>query len=131
MRVAVRSLLTACLLSLGVWGTAAAAGFWRYTPEEFKAAVETGTPVLVEIDASWCPVCAKQRPIIYRLSNEDRFRNVKILVIDFDKQKDDVRHFGADSQSTLIAFKGGKEVGRAVGITDPDAIEALFQKAEG
>ena len=34
-----------------------------------------------------------------------------------------------DSQSTLIVYHGGKELGRSVGETRPGEIEALIKKA--
>jgi thioredoxin 1 len=52
-----------------------------------------------------------------------------VIHVDFDAQKDAVRKFGAQMQSTLIVFKGGKETGRSVGDTNPDSIAALLDKA--
>ena len=48
------------------------------------------------------------------------------MKVDFDTQKDVVRSVKAQSQSTLIAFKGDKETGRSAGSTDPAQIEALI-----
>ena len=49
--------------------------------------------------------------------------------VDFDSQPDIVRFFKANSQSTLIVFKGTAETGRSVGETNADAIAALLEKA--
>ncbi len=38
-----------------------------------------------------------------------------------------LKGFKANSQSTLIAFKGATETGRLVGATKADAIEGLLQ----
>ena len=46
----------------------------------------------------------------------------------FDSQKDAVNFFGAQMQSTLIAFKGEHETGRSVGDTDRSSIAALLNK---
>lgn len=40
-----------------------------------------------------------------------------------------VRSFGAQSQSTLILFADGDELGRSVGDTDPARIAALLEQA--
>ena len=61
--------------------------------------------------------------------NDPRFKNMVTFRVDFDSQKDVVRGFGAQMQSTLIAFKGNAEVGRSVGETDAMAIEALLALA--
>lgn len=99
-----------------------------YSDAAFQAALATGEPVLIDIDASWCPTCAAQRPIIGKLLSE-RFKQIVEFRVDFDSQKDAVRKFGARSQSTLILFSKGKEAGRSVGDTNPASIEALLQKS--
>ena len=88
-----------------------------------------GKPILVEIHASWCPVCKKQAPILSDLEKTPKFDDLVVIHVDFDAQKDAVRKLGAQMQSTLIVFKGGKETGRSVGDTNPDSIAALLDKA--
>lgn len=97
-----------------------------YTPSAFAAAQAAGAPILVEIFAPWCPTCRAQQPILGRLEAQPKFRGLKVFRVDFDNQKDVVRSFGAMSQSTLIMFKGRKEIGRTVGDTDPGSIAALL-----
>ena len=48
--------------------------------------------------------------------------------VDFDSQKDVLRRFGVQRQSTLIVFKGATEMGRSVGDTGKTSIEALLAK---
>lgn len=90
---------------------------------------KAGKPILIAIHASWCPTCKAQKPILSKLRADPRFKDLAYFVIDFDSQKDLVRHFGAQMQSTLIVFKGEKEVGRSVGDTDRASIYALVEKA--
>ena len=52
-----------------------------------------------------------------------------IFTIDFDSQRDLVRRFGAQMQSTLIVYKGAAEVARSVGETQAEWIEQLLEKA--
>jgi len=49
--------------------------------------------------------------------------------VDFDRQKDAVRRFGVQYQSTLIVFKGAREVSRSTAQTAPGAIAAQLDKA--
>jgi len=98
---------------------------------QFNAAQQTGRPILVDIRASWCPVCAAQEPIIERLSALPEYKDLLILRVDFDSQKDAVRTFSASSQSTLIAFHGTRETGRSVGDTNADSIAKLFRSTAG
>jgi thioredoxin 1 len=99
-----------------------------YDPATFVAAQKAGKPIFVDIHASWCPICAKQKPILSELMADPKFKNLVYFVVDFDSQKDAVRFFGAHMQSTLIAFKGERETGRSVGDTDRSSIAALLNK---
>jgi thioredoxin-like negative regulator of GroEL len=97
-----------------------------FTRRAFQAAQSQGQSILVEIHASWCPTCAAQKPILAKLFADPKFRNLAVFRIDFDSQKDEVRNFNARVQSTLIAFKGGQEIARSVGDTNPDSIADLL-----
>jgi thiol-disulfide isomerase/thioredoxin len=100
-----------------------------FTNAALEAAQKAGKPVLVEIAAPWCPVCKAQKPILEGLAKNDKFKGFVFLKMDFDTQKDGVRKLNARSQSTLIVFKGTNEVGRSVGDTNPQSVEALLAKA--
>lgn len=63
------------------------------------------------------------------LEQEQRYWQVIRLVVDFDSQTADVRALKATRQGTLIMFKGAIEVGRLVGQTRRDPIEALLNQA--
>ena len=80
--------------------------------------------------ASWCPICAKQRPILASLERTTELSDLVVFDVDFDSQKDVVRQFGAQQQSTLIVFKGKSEKGRSIGETDPSAIKALLMTSK-
>ncbi len=95
----------------------------------FEAALKTGEPVLIDISASWCPTCQRQKQILGNLTGKPAFAGYTVFEVDYDTQKDVMRSFSAAQRSTLIAFKDGKEVGRIVGDTRVAAIEALLAKA--
>jgi thioredoxin 1 len=99
-----------------------------FDPQSFAAAQKAGKPILVAVHASWCPTCKAQSPILGELMTAPKFKDLIYFVVDFDKQKDAVRYFGARTQSTLIAFKGETETGRSVGDTQRSSIAALLSK---
>ena len=95
----------------------------------FEAAQSAGKPILVEISAPWCPVCKAQAPTLSKLRNEPRFKELVSFNVDFDSQKDLLKRFNVQKQSTLIVFKGKQETGRSTGDTNPGSIEALLGKS--
>lgn len=105
----------------------ALAAEWKpFTQAALAEAQEEGKPILVDIHAPWCPVCRAQKPILEKVTAEPRFKDLVVLVVDFDSQKDDVRALKAQSQSTLIVYKGSTELARSVGATSPKTIAALL-----
>lgn len=58
-----------------------------------------------------------------------RFDDLVVFKLDFDTQKDELRALKAQSQSTLIVFKGESEKARTVGDTNPLSIEELLDSA--
>ncbi len=102
-----------------------------FTQQAFAAAQHEGKPILVDISASWCPTCAKQRPILSQLMADPAFKDLVVYQVDFDSQKDVVRALGAQMQSTLVVFHGATEKGRSTGDTNAQSIKDLLQKANG
>lgn len=103
---------------------APAAASRPYSDAAFMAAQNAGKPILVEVHAPWCPVCAAQDRAIAKVSaqNPDLVR----LRIDFDTQKPIWQKFGAQKQSTLIAYRGKRETGRLSYTADAAAVAKLL-----
>jgi|CXWL01.1.fsa_nt_gi thiol-disulfide isomerase/thioredoxin len=118
---------------LALAGIAVASPGWAAAPapfsdKAFADAQAAGKAVIVEIHASWCPVCAKQGPILSQLRDND-FKDAVAFAIDFDSQKDLLAKFGANRQSTIIVFRGRVEKGRSVGVSDSAALKELVARA--
>ncbi len=94
-----------------------------------QAAKKAGGPILVEVTAPWCPTCKAQKPILSELSAQPKFAKLAIFQVDFDSQKDALKMLGVQMQSTLISYKGDKEVGRSTGVTNKTAIEDQLSKS--
>lgn len=123
-----RSILLATLMTTAFSMAPALAGT-AFDAQTFVAAQKAGKPILISIHASWCPACKAQAPILSELRADPRFKDLGYFVVDFDSQKDVLKRFGANWQSTLIVFKGEKEDGRSVGDTKRASIYALVEKS--
>ena len=124
-----RKLTALVLLSLAFAVPAMGQPIQPFSTAALKAAQAKGQAVLVDAYASWCPTCRKQEPTINALSKDPAFEKLLILRLDYDTQNAEKRQLGIVQQSTLIAFDGGKETGRLVGVTDAEQIKALAKSA--
>ena len=129
--VRLRSLLLAIVTSAALLvSLPASAAEWKpFDAASFAAAKKEGKSILVDIFAAWCPTCRAQNPILVQLTREPKFKDLVVFKVDFDTQKDDVRALKAQSQSTLIAYKGETETDRSVGDTNRASIAALVESA--
>ena len=123
------AVFAAAALGLLVAAPAIALQGTKFAPGTLAQAQKAGKTVLVEVGAPWCPTCKAQQPILGRLLTTDKFKSFVKLDVDFDSQKDALKLLNVRTQSTLIVFKGDKEVGRSVGDTNAASIEALLAKA--
>ena len=119
------SIAVALLVSLPAF-----AAEWKpFSSATLSAAQKDGKSILVDISAPWCPTCRAQKPILEELTAKPEFKDLVVLKVDFDTQKDVVRQMRARMQSTIVAFRGDKEVGRSVGDTKSDSLQALLDQA--
>lgn len=115
---------------LAVFTTMAHAGQTvPYTQQTFDKLAKEGTPVVVNIYATWCLTSTMQKPIQESLLKSPKYKDVTVLTVNFDTQKPAVAKLKAEMQGTLIAFKRGKEVARSVSDATPEGVEAIFKKA--
>lgn len=126
-----RNLATAAFtFALSVLSSLAVAGEIKpFSQQEFDQLNKAGQSVVLDVTAPWCSVCKQQKPIVENLMKQPAYKDVTLMTIDFDSSKPILKNFKVTTQSTLIAFKGGKEVGRSIGDTTPSGLEALIKKA--
>lgn len=121
-----KTILTIALSSLA--SIAMAGDIKPFSQQDFDQLTKAGQPVVLDISAPWCPTCKAQKPIIDGLMKQPAYKDVTLMTIDFDSAKPTLKKFKVTMQSTLVAFKGDKEVGRSVGDTTPEGLEGLVKK---
>ena len=110
--------------AMSLWGAD-----WRtFDNSAFKKAQDSGQTVVIDFHATWCPTCAKQKPVLAKLIGESDFKNVAAFVADYDSSSDLKRQMKVTSQSTVVVFKGNREVARSTGVTNEDELRSLLKK---
>jgi thioredoxin 1 len=95
----------------------------------FDQLLKEGKPILVAIHADWCTTCRAQEILLKSLLKAPPYNNLRVLRVDFDKQKEAMHAFKVEMRSTLIVYKNGKEVGRSTADTDKDSVALMLSKA--
>ena len=87
------------------------------TDHDFDAQVlASPLPVLVDFTAPWCPPCRALEPVLDTLAAEQAGR-LAVVAVDGDACPALAARFRIKAFPTVIAFVGGKEVARHVGLT--------------
>lgn len=101
------------------------------TEEEFKKALASGKPLLVDFGANSCLPCRQLRPILKELAKEFSSK-AEILVIDVYKYQNLAREYKIVALPTLVFFDNkGKEVFRQPGTMSKDQISAKLKEIGG
>ena len=125
-----RRLMFSALLSWLIVPAFAAAGELQpFDGKLFDQLQAQGKPVVVVVHATWCPTCKAQKPIQSALMHSPHFRDYTMFTVDFDADQALLKRFNVIKQSTMIVFNGKNEVGRSIGDTERQSIEALMLKA--
>ena len=89
--------------------------------------LQSDKPVLVDFWAPWCAPCRMLAPTIEKLATEYAGK-VKVGKLNTDDNRDAASNFRVSSIPTVIFFKGGKEVGRLVGVNPEARFKSEIEK---
>jgi thioredoxin 2 len=85
---------------------------------------DASVPVLVDFYADWCAPCRMMAPLLDEVAHE-RTGEVLVLKLDTDANPTVSQRFGIRGIPTLIAFRGGKESSREVGVVDIERMRRM------
>lgn len=103
-------------------------GWEEYSAQGFNARMADGAPILVEVYASWCPICLLQHRALEAMHAEGYDLPARTIRVDFDKNKDFLERFNFKHTGTLVLFHQGQEIARKSGLVSADEIKAFLSE---
>ena len=98
----------------------------NFTIEKFEVAKKNGETVVVTAWAKYCGTCIKQKKVLDQAEKD--FENVLFLYYNHPKMKEIAKYLNIDHRSTILVYKGNKEVSRTLGQLDKSIIYSNIKK---
>ena len=99
----------------------------NFTIQKFEEAKKNGETVVVTAWAKYCGTCKKQKVVLNQAEKD--FKGVLFLYYNHPKMKDVAKYLKIDYRSTILVYKGDKEVSRTIGQLDKSVIYSNIKKA--
>jgi|TARA_B100000427_G_scaffold138984_1_gene115559 thioredoxin 1 len=104
----------------------AADKYTNFSLSSLEKAKNTGKTVVVNSYEPWCWSCRKQDKVL--ISAKDEFKGVVFLTYQQGKHKDIAEALNISVRTTIVVFKGKKEVARIIGQTGKTEIYSAIKK---
>ena len=104
----------------------AADKYTNFSLSSLEKAKNTGKTVVVNSYEPWCWSCRKQDKVL--ISAKDEFEGVVFLTYQQGKHKDIAEALNISVRTTIVVFKGKKEVARIIGQTGKTEIYSAIKK---
>ena len=92
--------------------------------DEFDSIIKGDKPVMVDFFADWCGPCRMVAPTIEALSAERS--DAVVVKVNVDNSPELAVRFGVSSIPTILVFRDGKLLSRAVGVRSKDELSEML-----
>jgi len=101
------------------------------TDQTFEQDVlKSDVPVLVDFWAEWCTPCKALAPTVDKVAQEYDGK-IRVVKLNIDNSNQTPMKYGIKGIPTLLLFRGGNEVDRAVGNQPKERITQMLDRAIG
>ena len=104
----------------------AADKYTNFSLSSLEKARASGKTVVVNSYEPWCWSCRKQDKVL--INAKDEFKDVVFLTYQQGKHKDIAEALKVSVRTTIVVFKGEKEVARIIGQTGKTEIYSAIKK---
>jgi len=98
----------------------------NFSMEIFENVKAEGKTIVINSYNIFCTTCAKQTKILDQAQKE--FKEIIFFSYDQKKNEDIAKKLGIDFWTTIVIYKGNKEVARIIGQTDKKIIYSAIKK---
>ncbi len=100
--------------------------YTNFSLSTLENAKGSGKTVVVNSYEPWCWSCRKQDKVL--LSAKEEFKDIVFFTYQQGKHKDIAEALNVSVRTTIIVFKGKKEVARIIGQTEKSEIYSAIKK---